>query len=341
MMSKIKGILQPSYRSRRWRHGRMFSFSRMDRIGKFLVLIGLPMLTIAAVLFYYCRTQIAFERDILYVPQNNNGENLWFMHIIKTGGTWAYEKYFDRLAINYDLKADECGAKKHELKGSMSNVSREMFTGYFHANLGEFHHCFRDRFVSKDNVLATQLRHPVERVISEYYFYKVRNNEKKRDKINWWTEEMIRTSLKEDFMTWVQDPRNMAHNRQAFWFLYDLETHGKRTIVGRPDDTLDWWKSQDKSTQEMKLMLKKRIHENFRFISIMEEPEISDEVFSSIFGKKAVQSMKKSHASGKPSKISDEIREEILERNKLDLWLWEYVKAKLVESHGSIRLSLT
>jgi len=258
------------------------------------------------------------------------------MHIIKTGGTWAWDKYFKGHALmNDDIKSKRCGkiasqsSRKKERITKKEKDERAMLQWYYHANFGEFEECWRKRFQKQANVMVTQVRHPIDRVISEYYFYKRRNNVNKTDKINWWTPNMVNVGIEDDIIEWVMLKDNMAHNRQAFWLLYDGETKGRKTIVGRPEDILLWWQRQTRSEEEMKEDLKKIIHENFRYISVMEEAEKSDEMFEILFERKPKEVKKKSHKSNKPNELAEEIRDLILDYNKLDLWLWEYVKNTL------------
>jgi len=287
---------------------------------------------IGLMLFYINLTKTATTeyatRGILYSPFDGNA-NLWLMHIPKTAGTWAYEKYYKShpSLMNRDIASPQCGDQDTPV----------LVKGVNHATLGELQYCFEHKFPGERNYVVTQIRDPVDRVISEYYFFKNRmvkySGKQKPDNVNWWTDEMREIAMDGSFEDWILMDDNIAHNRQSFYFLHEGSDPTKRTMIARPDSALLYRRKLfHREDSELRKELIQKFEQNVIFASVKGEELMSDHLFEVLFGRDVTKIEKKSHSSNSPE-VSEKIREMIRERNWLDQYLYEYARGRLVEEY--------
>lgn len=255
------------------------------------------------------------------------------MHIPKTAGTWAYEKYFKGHPAmkNRDIAAGKCGKAGTEI----------LVKGVNHATFGELLFCFENKFTTKKNFVVTQIRDPVDRVISEYYFFKDRMQshmeENEDDNVNWWTEEMREIAMKGSFLDWINMEGNIAHNRQSFYLLHEGFDEDKRTIIARPDDNLTIRKNIfAKSMKELQSDVIKKLEENVKFASVKGDEKASDYVFEKVFARETKEVAKKTHPSNHPD-IPQETQDLIREKNSLDSYLYQYTRGRLGEAYQKFK----
>lgn len=206
------------------------------------------------------------------------------------------------------------------------------------------------------------IRDPVERVISEYFWWK---SGKRISHSFAWPAELKKVAYENhgNFTKWILHENNTAHNRQFKTFL-DVGAVGDNYGLDGVLNTdvsdcaninstkyLRFWKkfSEERGgllesgslENDLKTSVLNTISENFLFVGLTEKMDSSEDVFSKIaktrLGKKRekpkgwVDPKTVWHESTK-SEVTDFQRSLIRERNRLDIFLYEKMKGRFDES---------
>ena len=187
------------------------------------------------------------------------------------------------------------------------------------------------------------IRDPVERVISEYFWWK---NEATPGA---WTESLKQAS--KNFTAWILHPDNSAHNRQfnSFVDFSDIghpESHDDDCLNLKGDWFVEYWygkrswKHQGLSDLELTKNVFDNVQRNFGFIGVLEEMEESLGILEFLLGgeiEKTVKNIPQSEKQGKKRKTHSSNKGKVTviqkrliwERNQLDLALYKFVQTQL------------
>ena len=125
-------------------------------------------------------------------------------HVVKTSGFSTYNALFPDIR-----KRVATYPTLHAANGIGENWASGCPVSHWHCTPSEMAGCKGAR----DARWLTVLRDPVDRVLSEYYFMRAKRN------YLGWTPSMI--AKRDNLSAWALDDYNTAHNRQAFYALYD------------------------------------------------------------------------------------------------------------------------
>ena len=208
------------------------------------------------------------------------------------------------------------------------------------------------------------VRHPIIRSISEFYWWSnPEHYDSKNTKcVEAWPDEIC--SDKKNFTNWVKNPANTAHNRQAKSFYPDESDlpSGKLDFCANFNGNFDKKHfgeiGYDNGNLEFLKEILKNIEENFFFIGLTEKFGESKEIAKyslaypekelmngtiiakRFLTKKVEETVRhkgdklKSHntAGSRPRSFSMQLLNEIRERNRLDMLMYNYLEGKLMKS---------
>lgn len=204
----------------------------------------------------------------------------------------------------------------------------------------------------KRPMFVTILRDPVERVISEFFWWRAAKGQFCKATV--WGACLC-NAARQGLDTWIESPCNMAHNRQIRYFLMDgvkapINRQGhqhcaafflKPTVVYWEqrlnhsfDKDLVEYMNNDHSLVQAAITV---LEQEFWFVGIQEDYEGSQKLFSAlyelVYGRKPGKSISKSrfHASKRGS-VTDDQRRAIADRNRLDLQLYHYVWVRFIQA---------
>ena len=147
---------------------------------------------------------------------------LIYLHVPKTAGS-TYRK----LLVNAKSEFTNWYPNKTTHSWNSPGCIKNRNFGGTHCSVAELTNCVEKGFLEgvsenhkdgEDNVknprlnFVTVLRHPVDRVISEYFWWKNPNNINHRPCAPAWNREMCK--VQENITAWVLSGHNTAHNRQ-------------------------------------------------------------------------------------------------------------------------------
>lgn len=317
---------------------------------------------------------------------NNNCTIYAWVHIPRTGGSSAHNRYMNPLIqqqnnnkniMFYPIDGRKVGtrlpANDFNSPGCSNHTNEEMnqFPPYggTHCSGSEIYDCLTNNYYYNSNPhrrqqpkqpnvkLLTRIRHPVNRIISEYNWFGKNNN---RVPPPLWTPSMVdkhklatrRTTTKDNnksynFTDWILDDDNIAHNRQALYFILNepYPINDNDCIVFNKTKTVDYYQTKfggsngSSSTGTMlekfnSMTLPENVLDKYMFVGILEDELLSDDKFKRTFHVDPVVNKQKIHASSKGGKIvtiDEQTRNLILERNKLDMQLYTKVQNFLKE----------
>lgn len=272
-----------------------------------------------------------------------------WMHIPRTGGSSAFGSFM--------IPLEGCGFKTFPSSAYIDNGIVHDFntpgcelddhTWGTHCAASEIGDCVRKLNTERDMTpkvkFITFIRHPVDRVISEYYWWK--------DGGIPWTEEMHQLAISASLEDWVVHEKNTANNRQTLYFLIDepFPKRGQCTAF-KGEKTINWIEEKYGSTKEFNELQLSQVLANvareegqhigiddFGFIGILND-EATSRGFKKIFGvspllDSAFNSHRLSRRAEKERKlhVTDSIRELIEEKNKLDMQLYRLIQERLMK----------
>jgi len=256
------------------------------------------------------------ERFHTQQEDSNHAIHAW-MHIPKTAGTTAYNMYMKALHDNNFTIYPNKGGNDWNTPGCGGKDTH----GGTHCARSEIQDCLTHIYPERSYKFHTIIRHPVERVISEYFWWK-------RGNTGAWTSSMHAT--KYDLRKWLLDEGNVANNRQAVYFLLDTVFSPDCTAF-TGNKTLHWIEKTFGSTDALNSQtITHSVLDKFAFVAIMDDMKNSTAQFKKIFGvdAKNLKSSKDRHSARKqPVNLS--IRKLIEDRNRLDMKLYRMAKARL------------
>jgi hypothetical protein len=229
-------------------------------------------------------------------------EQLFFLHIPKTAGTTLIS-LIDQHFFSEEICPEQLQSKVKKITASdLANF--RLFRGHLDYDLY--------KLLPKKPLYLTMLRDPLERVVSLYEFWK-RNSE------GWVAnypiyEEIFREANDSDLFHFV-----CTHNDSI---RMEIENNQTRRIVANTRDPLDSYTSQ-----EVLEIAKKRIAEEFLFFGLVEKFDESLQLLCYSLGWLPIQSYQKKMVAPTPNKVDNlptKTREAILERNQLDIALYEF-----------------
>jgi len=249
------------------------------------------------------------------------------MHVPRTGGTSAYNSFMIALANHGRRIYPVVNGKGPPHDWNSPGCDHYPWYGGTHCTLMEMHICLSSKlFPSHDIRFLTTFRHPVERVISEYRWWL-------QDKSNIWTAAMKQksSSLKE----WVLEENNVAHNRLAFFLLHDGKYVHDECVMTNAVHVISWVKEHygsfegmNNSTSAAKQALSRIDVASglFSFIALLDRPKASNQAFAREFGYEGQQGkVRNNKSTQKTTAVSDEIRELIKSRNRLDMQIYREI----------------
>ena len=297
--------------------------------------------------------------------------HVW-MHIPKTAGTAGYDTFLKAIHLQQRRKRPELREavfppiSSNDWNSPGCNPAIDY--GASHCAPSELRHCFETRTEAvfarmqipfsqqkqqQQHLLQfyTILRDPVERVLSEYFWWR------KNPHVAAWTASM--RAHRQDLEAWVRDDTNVAHNRQATFVLMNRpfpDQQQDECIHMMGNKLYDWIVSEYGSVAQLNNHHALQMDEyytngtttaaaspvllllqDFRFVAVLEELALSQAAFERVTGvaallpapKKKKQSSQLHRAKKLP--VSDHIRALIRERNQLDLHLHQYALQRLHE----------
>lgn len=258
-------------------------------------------------------------KDLSYV--NSSKKRFLFHHIPKTAGST-----FRAILENLFLKDEVCPAEipkelKEEYESGFDNY--KLFGGHFsYGSISKY---------LDDAVWVTFLRNPVERVVSHYYNHsnlqRVPDTWKKRlDETPEWKkyiDDVQGVSLTEWINHENQTVNSIACNRQTQAFLPDsIRVNVK-----------DWGEYNSEYIE----LAKKNLRDNFAFVGIQENFDLSLDMFSMIFALNPIDaSSYTTNLNTKKSMenkydLEPEVLKLVQEKNRMDIELYEYGESLLFE----------
>lgn len=310
---------------------------------------------------------------------------LVYIHIPKTAGSTfrhmlgAVTKQIDLRRIDYSkIYSDKSSNKmfnfKNKTKSNQKNKNphlewypdsntntwnslgcREGATfGGTHCGYSEIKSCMDDHKATLDySKLDTikyfsVIRDPVERVISEYFWWK---NKPPGKPPGAWTQSLKHAS--KNFTAWILHADNSAHNRQfkSFVDFSDIgypTSHDADCLNVKGDWFVEYWHGkwgwmhEGMSDSALTRNVFENIQRNFGFIGVLEEMKDSLDVFELLLSGEDEVMVKKSprngkHDTGKNRKTHSSNKGEVTvfqrrliwERNQLDLALYKFVRGQL------------
>ena len=289
-------------------------------------------------------TQISSNITIFKVPEatgwkkldlNPEKSTLVYIHIPKTAGS-SFKKRIDKINTKYEFYPNS----RTQSWNSPGCRKLTKFGGT-HCGYSEIKSCI-DSHQATLNYSRIQnikyfsvIRDPVERVISEYFWWK--------DKEAFaWSDSLKNSARKGNFTEWILNPENSAHNRQFKSFVnFEDIGHPKNYSQDCLNIRGNWWvkywdrKNEMVSENELIFNVFENIEQRFGFVGVLEDMNESLKLLQFIMNGndgelKTVEKHDKSkllHKSIK-SKVSVFQRRLIWERNKLDIKLYDFVKKK-------------
>ena len=263
----------------------------------------------------------------------DKGTTLAYIHIPKTaGGSFKRKIHLDlnETGVN-DSFIWYPGIKSKSWNTPGCHGFRKC--GGTHCGYTEIQDCFDKKQIQYKNSSVKYIsiiRDPVERVISEYFYWK-------DTKTRAWSKNLKKTDY--DFKKWILHEDNTAHNRQFKTFVNLQALDDKVGEKLRKNDcfnyageyTVNFWRNIQLS--ELQDNVFQNIIKNFGFIGLFENMYQSVEVLGYILqkGVKHIKYSKHEHSSDK-EKVSAELRKLIYERNLLDYAVYDFVKIRLMKT---------
>ena len=277
------------------------------------------------------------------LASNPNETTLIFIHIPKTAGS-TFKQSIDFYSSTQFQWFPRRAKKSWNAPGCRKNYSKHYIAkkqhhiyGPTHCGFSEMKSCFSKKMAlidyghAKTVKYVSIIRDPVERVISEYFWWRklITNKNNKRPPKAW--PENLR-EVSGNLTEWLLHKDNTAHNRQ---FKSLVEFQDLFNPFGRDDcvnvdgnRNLKIWKGVN--LDEYKNRLLDTIGNEFLFVGILEEYDKSLEVFSKITGMQVEKKINRRNLHGSEKKtVSDELKKIILDKNQLDLFLYNHVLTKL------------
>jgi hypothetical protein len=272
----------------------------------------------------------------------DHSAHVW-MHMPKTAGTAAYQQFM--LALHKQQHSVFPSISAHDWN-SPGCMGSDIAYGGTHCTVSEMKQCLTNRPHLTQNAtdlrFYTILRHPVDRVISEYFWWRTKLPAA-------WTPGMV--AHRRNFTKWILDDTNVAHNRQALFMLMDqpfptlndecIHMMGKKLhgwIVqkyGSVERLNQLFLVRTKNTAsvgvETTQQAADQLLDGFAYVAVMEHMELSAAAFERASGgvKPLTQAMvRKEHVTRKEF-VSDQMRALVLERNQLDMALYERALVRL------------
>lgn len=232
----------------------------------------------------------------------------WF-HIPKTSGFSTYNHMMLPLKPHIQIYPDT-----QLPMGIGENIALGCHMQHWHCTLYELEDCFK-----KKMKWVTIIRDPVDRVLSEYYFYK------NKQRYYGWSKSMI--SKKDNLTAWILDENNTAHNKQSMFFLmnhtYPVNDKGCAPM-NDVHKTITWIKyfynsfSSFNSNHRAVEDLREKILHKFLFVAIFEKRYESYNIFNNIFNQKYSASTKNHFHQSFRKSTDKSIRLMIKKKNELD-----------------------
>ena len=304
-----------------------------------------------------------------------------FLHIPKTAGS-TMKLIIDLFDFSWPLKKSVYPSKKFKSFNSPGCIVTSSYGGT-HCSYSELKDCIDRKLLlwpenfekfnekgrqyvmsnSKNQIMEdfeikiktkfiSIVRHPIERVLSEYYWWaKVADRDDGRCANAWHIESC---SVRDNLKHWVMHPFNTAHNRQvkSLANLPKMKAPGSRyrqclNLDGQADHKFFGSYQTLNSNKSLIINAIRNIEENFAFIGIYEDINLSGHLSKIIlsyindplqidFDEDFINDRSKgkfspSHSTNdsKPEIFDREILDMIFERNQLDMVLYWYLKEKL------------
>mmetsp|Transcript_33534 Transcript_33534/g.70511 ORF Transcript_33534/g.70511 Transcript_33534/m.70511 type:complete len:333 (+) Transcript_33534:135-1133(+) len=266
------------------------------------------------------------HRPIDRIQCGNANEIYAWQHIPKTAGSAEYVRYMRSLQSKgcniYPITDTIHKPFDWNSPGCRVNNSPN---GGTHCASSEISECLHSQ-IHKDNKdlqvkMLSSVRHPVARVVSEYFYFRIQATSLI------WTDSM--NNIKDNFTAWVLDEENIAHNRQAFYFLLEegFPQDGEGCLPFSAHKHIQYIKERFGSVESFnKMKLPTNILDNYAFVGIADDPVGSDIAFMSVADSDPAFNVYTgdSHSSGK-HEYDHSIHTLIEERNKLDMQLYREV----------------
>lgn len=202
---------------------------------------------------------------------------------------------------------------------------------------------------------SSVIRHPIIRVISEYYWWRVsyaRNNY--TSCAHAWPNSLC-SSIQKGLEAWVRHPNNTAHNRQTRSLFSESPKNVQISKTNRcynvnGEYVLQHFGDVTKLNNNIEMIKNviKNIDSNFVFLAVLDEWDLSENLAKIIYnfvpkgglGKRELFQVKlyrrKSRekramhkTKGRPVAFRTSLLNEIMQRNKLDMVLYHHVLKKL------------
>jgi len=269
------------------------------------------------------------------LPQLDDVDVVAWYHVPKTSGFATHTDTVLQLKAQGTVTYPETRTFPHP--GSIGeNFASGCQHSHWHCTPGEMDECLRLQHPSAQRVgWMTVVRDPVQRVLSEYSFYRGKRM------YYGWTNSMIAASDADNLEAWIVDENNTAHNKQAMYLLFDhgypnmpsvrgvFNAQGCSPMVDAAK-TVEWARRSSgglsgfNTDGRLAAMLGRRFEELLVFAVVFEERQRSYDIFSRTFGvglpcEKAGASHQSQRSVGQPPQAHIEAL--IRERNALDLVL--------------------
>lgn len=223
-------------------------------------------------------------------------------------------------------------------------------------------------------LFATVLRDPVERVISEFYWWKGTAPHKNCTRHPQWGKELCQAAQK-GIEAWVRSPYNIAHNRQARYFAAknDIAPGNKSYHIVTQKEEPQWecttfhasytnhywskeygtnaggWGTRLNRDEAVADRVIKVLEERFWFVGLLEDYPTNVPFFSHLVDalvggqhpKKLRTSLLKNGQvkktnSARKQPVSDELKAEIRDRNRLDDKIFKYIVLRFYDAASKV-----
>jgi hypothetical protein len=234
-------------------------------------------------------------------------ERLYFLHIEKTAG-----RSFSQLIESFYTPQDTLIVHPKRIEG----IGQAELLQY-HLYTGHYGYRFLDLFPETKPIWVTMLRDPVDRVISNYYFWRQQAKLAIENEVELTRD--IALTLEYDLYTYLIRPITTppVHNRQARYLFDDATTISEKFDQTLSDNILE--------------TIKQRLTEECTFLGITERYNESARLLYYTFGWRPYRMVHKKEINvtkdrPKINEIEPKIIDLIVEQNQLDIEIYQFAK---------------
>ena len=282
---------------------------------------------------------------------STNTTILPFIHIPKTGGSSFWLKLKQKIGSSSPKIKNILYPPKNFKSFNSPGCKKGKSFGNTHCGFVELENCFNQGWAEIKNHYMSRkyisiIRHPVQRVISEYYWWKSRNCNPA------WSESLCQD--RENFKNWILNEENTAHNRQVKSFYGDINdldqpdhkiyatTNVQNTVsclnINSTATFLRFGRNVTDLNQNFQILKSviENLERNFIFVGLSSHITISVDLLKNILtGQETPHSLPRKRtkrafhrSKNRPEFFDLELLKLIAERNQLDMKLYGYVLTK-------------